>query len=210
MAENGEADALVPERVWQELARGLMEARPSRMFEVLRECGALARVMPEVDALWDEPEAASAAMRALDAAAQAGASLATRFAALTRLLEPLAVESVSARLKVPSECRDLALLAARHTNTIVDAVELDAPTLLELFNAVDLWRRPERFAELVVAALAGEPDAQAARARLERARAAATSVNAGEIARTCRNPGEIQKKVAAERLAAIARAIKNN
>jgi len=207
MAENGEADALVPERVWQELARGLMEARPSRMFEVLRECGALEHVMPEVDALWNEPETALAAMRALDAAAQGGASLATRFAALTRLLEPLAVESVSARLKVPSECRDLALLAARHTNAIADAVELDAETLLELFSAVDLWRRPERFAELVVAALAGEPDAQAPRARLEHARAAAMSVNAGEIAKTCRNPGEIQKKVAAERLAAIARAL---
>ena len=207
MAENGEADALVPERVWQELARGLMEARPSRMFEVLRECGALEHVMPEVDALWDEPETALAAMRALDATAHAGAALAPRFAALTRMLEPLAVESVSARLKVPSECRDLALLAARHTNAIADAVELDAETLLELFNATDLWRRPERFAELVVAALAGEPDAQAPRARLEHARAAAMSVNAGEIAKTCRNPGEIQKKVAAERLHAIRKAL---
>jgi tRNA nucleotidyltransferase (CCA-adding enzyme) len=210
MAESGEADALVPERVWQELARGLMEARPSRMFEVLRECAALAHVTPEVDALWDDPETLATALRALDAAAQAGASLAERFAALTRLLEPLAVESVSSRLKVPSECRDLALLAARHANSIADATELDAGALLELFNAVDLWRRPERFVELIAAALAGESDAEAARARLERARAAAMSVNAGAIAKTCRDAGEIQKQVAAERLAAIARAIKNS
>jgi tRNA nucleotidyltransferase (CCA-adding enzyme) len=210
MAQNGEADALVPERVWQELARGLMEARPSRMFEVLRECGALARVVPEVDALWDEPETTVAALHALDATAQAGASLPARFAALARLLEPLAVESLSTRLKVPSDCRDLALLAARHANAIADAVELDAPTLLELFNAVDLWRRPERFADLMTAALAGEPDAAQARARLERARDAAVAVNAGEIAKACRNPGEIQQKVAAERLAAIARSVKNN
>ena len=209
MAENGEADALVPERVWQELSRGLMEARPSRMFEVLRECEALARVMPEVDALWVEPETAAAAMGALDACAQAGAGLAARFAALTRLLEPLAVASVATRLKVPADCRDLALLAARHANAIADAPELEAAALLELFNAVDLWRRPERFAELVVAALAGEPDAAAARASLERARDAAMAVNAGEIAKACRDPGEIQKRVAAERLAAIARVVKN-
>src|SRR5262249_3833180 len=56
MVEGGEADALVAERVWQELARGLMEQRPSRMFEVLRECGALARILPEVDRLWGVPQ----------------------------------------------------------------------------------------------------------------------------------------------------------
>ena len=209
MAQNGEADALVPERVWQELARGLMEAKPSRLFEVLRECGVLVRVMPEMDALWDEPETAGAAMQALDACAKAGATLPARFAAATRLLEPLAVESLATRLKLPSDCRDLALLAARHANAIADAAELDAPALLELFNAVDLWRRPERFAELVAAALAGEPDAAAARASLERARAAAMAVNAGEIAKASKNPGEIQKKVSAGRLAAIARALES-
>jgi len=179
------------------------------MFEVLRECGALKHVVPEVDALWDEPEAAVTAMGALDACAQSGAGLAARFAALTRLLEPLAVESVSARLRVPSDCRELAQLAARHANAIADAAELDAPTLLELFNAVDLWRRPERFADLVEAALAGESAGAAARASLARARAAALSVNAGEIAKSARNPGEIPKKVAAARLAALAGTIKN-
>ena len=104
MAESGEADALVPERVWQEVARGLMETKPSRLFEVLRECGALARIMPEVEALWDDADAAGEAMRALDAAAQAGAMLPARFAVLARWLVPLAVESLAAG----SSCRPTA------------------------------------------------------------------------------------------------------
>jgi len=207
MAASGEADALVAERVWQEVARGLMEEKPSRMFEVLRECGALARVMPEVDALWDDPDAASEAMRVLDAAARAGASLAARFAALARALNPLAVEALAGRLKVPADCRDLALLAGRHANTLLDAAELDPQSVLELFNAVDAWRRPERFAELVAAAFAGEPDAAPAQARLERARAAAAAVNAGEIARASKNTTAIRGNVDAARLEAIRQAL---
>jgi len=203
MAGNGEADALVPERVWQEVARGLMETTPARMFEVLRECGALARVMPEVDALWDDADAAPRALAVLDAAAQARTTLPARFAALTRPLTPLAVESLANRLKVPADCRDLALLAARHANTALDAAELDAESMLELFNAVDAWRRPERFAELLTAAFAGEPDAAPARARLERARAAAAAVKAGAIAKAAKAATEIRGDVNAARLAAI-------
>ena len=208
MAANGEADALVPERVWQEVARGLMEMKPSRMFEVLRECGALARVMPEVDALWDAPDAAPGAMTALDAAAQAQATLPARFAVLARPLAPLAVESLAARVKVPADCRDLALLAARHANTVLDAVELDAESLLELFNVVDVWRRPERFAELLTAAFAGAPDAAPARARLDRARAAAAAVKAGAIAKAAKAATEIRGDVNAARLAAIRHALR--
>ena len=209
MAASGEADALVAERVWQEVARGLMEAKPSRMFEVLRECGALARVMPEVDALWQDADAAREAMRVLDAAAGAGATLPARFAALARALDPLAVEALAGRLKVPADCRDLALLAARHANTMLDTAELDPQSVLELFNAVDAWRRPERFAELATAAFAGEPDAGAAQARLERARAAAAAVNAGEIAKASQNTTAIHGNVDAARLEAIRKAIGN-
>ena len=207
MARSGEADALVAERVWQEVARGLMEAKPSRMFEVLRECGALARVMPEVDALWDDADTAREAMRILDAAAGAGATLPARFAALARALDPLAVESFAGRVKAPADCRDLALLAARHANTVLDAGELDAESVLELFNAVDAWRRPERFAELAMAAFAGESDAGPARARLERARAAAAAVKAGEIAKASENTTAIRGNVDAARLEAIHRAL---
>jgi len=207
MAGNGEADALVPERVWQEIARGLMETRPSRMFEVLRECGALARVMPEVDALWDDGDAAREAMRALDAAA--GASLPARFAVLARWLVPLAVESLATRLKVPADCRDLALLAARHANTALDAAELDAQALLELFNAVDAWRRPERFAELLTAVFAGEADVATVKKRLERALAAAVAVKSGEIARASKDATAIRGNVEAARLEAIRKAMEN-
>ncbi len=209
MAENGEADALVAERVWQELARGLMERKPSRMFEVLRECRTLARVMPEVDALWESGTGA-AALHALDAAAAAGASLAARLAALARALDPLAVESLANRLRMPADCRDLALLAARHANLIADAAELDAESVLELFNAVDVWRRPERFTDLVAAALAGEPDAAPAHARLERALAAAASVKAGEIARESKDAVAIRGNVGAARLEAIRRALRGS
>jgi tRNA nucleotidyltransferase (CCA-adding enzyme) len=207
MAGGGEADALVAERVWQELARGLMEARPSRMFEVLRESGALGRVMPEVDALWDDADCAREAMRVLDAAAAAGAALPARFAALARLLDPLAVESLAGRLKAPADCRELALLAARHANAVLDAAELEPESLLELFNVVDAWRRPERLAELAAAAFAGEPDAGAAQARLERARAAAAAVNAGEIAKASKNTTAIRANVDAARLQAIRKAL---
>jgi len=209
MAANGEVDALVAERVWQEVARGLMEAKPSRMFEVLRECGALAGVMPEVDALWQDADAAREAMRVLDAAAGAGATLPARFAALARALDPLAVEALAGRLKVPADCRDLALLAARHANTMLDAAELDPQSVLELFNAVDAWRRPERFAELATAAFAGEPDAGPAQAWLERARAAAAAVNAGEIAKASQTPTAIRGNVDAARLEAIRKATGN-
>ena len=207
MAENGEADALVPERVWQEIAHGLMEAKPSRLFEALRESRALSRVMPEVDALWDDADAARSAMGALDAAAQAGATLPARFAALARSLEPLAVESLATRLKLPADCRDLALLAARYANTVLDAAELGPETVMELLNAVDAWRRPERFAELLTAAFADEADAAPTRARLERALAAAAAVNAGAIARSSHGATEIRGNVNAARLEAVRRAL---
>lgn len=208
MAENGEADALVAERVWQEFAHGLMESKPSRMLAVLRECGALGRVMPEIDALWNDRDAAREASLALDAAARAGHSLETRVAALLRSLDPLAVESLAGRLKMPAESRDLALLAARCGNSVVDAGELDPEGLLELFEAADAWRRPERFKALVAAVLAGEENAETARLRLGRVLAAASAVNAAAIAKSSPTPAETGRRVAEARLAAIREACK--
>src|SRR5580698_2811988 len=133
MVSAGEVDALVPERVWQELSRGLMEARPSRMFEVLRECGALARILPEVARLWGVPQRADYhpevdtgvhVMMVLDYAARRGYGLGVRFAALTHDLgkgtTPVDVlprhighegrsvdllKPLCDRLKVPNDCR---------------------------------------------------------------------------------------------------------
>ena len=208
MTKEGEADALVAERVWQELARGLMEANPSRMFQVLHESGALERVLPEIATLYLDPEQAAATMRLLDEAARQGANQEVRFAVLGRVLEPLALETLAHRLKLPVASRDLALLAARHANSIVDAEMLDADELLELLDASDAWRRPERFADLIDAALMGEETAAVARPRLQRALAAAAAVKAGAIAKQAKTPAEIRDRIDRARLTAIREALK--
>jgi tRNA nucleotidyltransferase (CCA-adding enzyme) len=179
MTAAGEVDALVQERVWQELARGLMEARPSRMFELLRECGALARLLPEVDALWGVPQRADYhpevdtgvhVMMVIDMAARLGAALPARFAALTHDLgkartpadilprhhghetrSVALVEGVCERLKVPVDCRDVARLAARYHGDMHRVEELRPETKLTLLERCDALRRPERF-ELILLA----------------------------------------------------------
>ena len=205
---SGEVDALVPERVWQELARGLMEERPSRMFEVLVECGALERIAPELAALFERPELAQAAMDALDAAASDSEPLEVRFAALVRTLEPYAVESLAQRLKLPAAVRDLAVLAARHANAISDAEGLQPEAILDLLDAADAWRRPERFGDLLRAVLADEPDRARTMRLLERARAAGGAVDAGAVAKASADPSAIRERVEAARLAAIREALK--
>jgi tRNA nucleotidyltransferase (CCA-adding enzyme) len=207
MVEAGEADALVPERVWQELARGLMEQMPSRMFGVLRACGALARVAPELEALLELEGEPSSTLGAIDAAAGRNAPLDVRFAVLTRSLDPLAVESLCSRLKVPGECRDLALLVSRHGNVILDAVALDPRGLLDLFGAADAWRRPERFVALLDAAFTNEADEDGARERLRRALDAASTIDAGAIAREASDPRQIKLNVDAARMDAVKRAL---
>ncbi len=207
MVQAGEADALVAERVWQELAKGLMERTPSAMFAILRECGALARVLPQLDVLYDEGRAEEA-LAALDAAAAGGGALEVRFAALLRALEPEAVDALCARLRAPAGCRDLALLAARHGNAIADGAELDADELLLLLESADAWRRPDRFRDLVEAALAGVANGEAARRRLRCAHEAALAVDAGAVARTRKTPDEIKAAVAQARHDALRDAIK--
>jgi tRNA nucleotidyltransferase (CCA-adding enzyme) len=179
MVEAGEVDALVPERVWQELSRGLMEARPSRMFEVLRRCGALARLLPEVDRLWGVPQPPAHhpevdtgvhLMLVLDMSARLGAPLRVRFACLGHDLgkgttppellprhhahEARSVEllrQLCERLKVPGDCRELAEVVAREHGNVHRSGELDAKALVRLLDRCDAWRRPERFAELLFA-----------------------------------------------------------
>lgn len=210
MVEAGEADALVAERVWQEVARGLMEKVPSRMFAVLRECGALGRIMPQLDALLADAGAGSAALRALDSAAGADATLEVRFAALMRALDPLAVQAFADRLRVPAACRDLALLAARHAHAIADAAEIDAESMHAILEAADAFRRPERFAELVMAALAGEADVEPVQARLMCALDAAAAVDAGAIAKASAGSAAIGERVSAARLEAVREALNKN
>jgi tRNA nucleotidyltransferase (CCA-adding enzyme) len=179
MVEAGEVDALVPERVWQELSRGLMEEKPSRMFQVLRDCTALAKILPEVDKLFGVPQPVEHhpeidtgvhIMLVVDYAAAHGWSLAVRFAALTHDLgkgttpvellpkhhghearSVALVDEVSRRLRVPVDCRDLARLAARYHGDIHRALELRPDTMVKVFQSADAFRRPERFTELLQA-----------------------------------------------------------
>ena len=179
MADNGEVDHLVPERVWQELSRGLMEARPSRMIEVLRDCGALAKVLPEIDRLFGVPQPAehhpevdtgAHVLRVVDRAAARHFPLPVRYAALLHDLGKgitpqtewphhygheatgaALVETVSERLRAPADCRDLAVLAAREHGVIHDAAVLRPATLVKLLERADALRRPERFGQLLEA-----------------------------------------------------------
>ncbi len=244
MVAEGEVDHLVAERSWQEIARGLMEKTPSRMFEVLRGCGALARIMPEVDALFGVPQPAQYhpeidtgmhVLRVIDYAAQHSQALPVRFAALVHDLgkgvTPRAnwpahhgheeksaqrVAQLCARLRVPADCRELAVLVARHHGVVHRAAELRPATVLKLLSAADALRRPERF-EFFLAACAcdfhGRPgyatrDYPPARI-LRVAQRAAVAVDAGAIARDC-PPAQIPLRVARARLAAIAAALKKN
>jgi tRNA nucleotidyltransferase (CCA-adding enzyme) len=179
MVEAGEVDALVPERVWQELARGLMSAQPSRMFEVLRACGALARLLPEVERLWGVPQRPEYhpevdtgvhLMMVLDMAAQLQAPLAVRFACLTHDLgkgttpahvlprhvghEERSVrllKDVCQRLRVPVDCRALAEVVAREHGNIHRSAELGAAAVLRLLERCDAIRQPQRFDEVLLA-----------------------------------------------------------
>ena len=181
MVQSGEADHLVPERVWQETERALMLERPSVFFQTLRDCGALARVMPEVDALFGVPQRADYhpevdtgvhTLMCVDAGARMGFALPVRVCALLHDLGkactphdewpshkqhesrgvPL-VEQFCARLRVPAETRDLAVIHTREHLIVHLARELRPGTLLELFERADLFRRPDRFARLMEACL---------------------------------------------------------
>ena len=204
MVVKGEAAALVAERVWQELARGLMERRPSRMFEVLAECGAAAVVLPELAG----PLAGALGthrLATLDAGAARGLELAARFALIAVHAEEAAIELLCGRLRVPQECRELAVLAARYHADVDKADKLPPVALLGLLQATDAWRRPARFMQLldVCAVDAGEPADNPAASRLRAALAAACAVDAGAVAKSSAEPALIKERVAEARLVAI-------
>ena len=242
MVANGEADALVAERVWQELSRGLMEANPSRLFETLRDCGALARVLPEVDALSGVPQTAAHhpevdtfvhVMMVVDYAARQHYALDVRFAALTHDLgkgtTPRAewprhiaheersvglVEKLCERLRVPAECRDLALVMAKQHGNIHRAAELRPATIVQILQSADAFRKPERFARLLQACESDSrgrlgfnerPYPQAE--RMAAALKAAAAVDAGAIAKQHSEPTRIKDAIHQARVAAVRAAL---
>ena len=179
MVAHGEVDALVPERVWQELARGLMEQHPSRMLEVLRDCGALKKLLPEVDRLWGVPQRAEYhpevdtgihLMMVLDMAAELNAPLPVRFACLCHDLgkgttpadvlprhigheerSARLLKGVCQRLRVPVDCREIADVVAREHGNIHRSSDFNPAAVVRLLERCDAFRKPERFADILLA-----------------------------------------------------------
>ncbi len=216
MVDNGEVDALVPERVWQELERALGEPTPSRFIEVLRGCGALARVLPELDRLFGVPQprhwhpeedTGAHVLLVVDQAARLTPDTRVRFAALVHDLGKgttpreewprhiaheergvRLVEQLCARLRVPNEHRELALLVTRWHGHYHRALEMRAATLLKTLEAIDVFRRPERLDQYLLACEAdarGRPGFEDAErpetALFRRAYAAACAISAREV-----------------------------
>ncbi len=217
MVADGEVDALVPERVWQELARGLMEKQPSRMLEVLRACGALRHLLPEVDRLWGVPQRAEYhpevdtgvhLLMVLDMAAQLDAPLPVRFACLCHDLgkgttpadmlprhigheerSARLLKGVCQRLRVPGDCREIADVVAREHGNIHRSGEFSAAAAVRLLERCDAFRKPQRFADILLACecdargrLGLEDSPYAQRPRLLRALAASQGVATDEVA----------------------------
>ncbi len=206
MVEQGEADALVAERVWQELARGLMEARPSRMLAVLRECGALGRILPELDDTFSGPHVPEPLAARLDCAASRGYALPVRFALLAIDLPLERAMELVARVNAPADCRDLARLAILERDLLASNDGLDAESSLQILERCDAFRRPDRLERLLEVAecdsQAQSPQAFPARSALRWALEAAKAVDAGQVSRD--NPDDIPGAVRRARLMAIA------
>jgi tRNA nucleotidyltransferase (CCA-adding enzyme) len=211
LVEAGEMQALVPERVWQEISRGLAEPQPARMFDALVRCGAQHAVLPELEAVLDDDAARAALGQALERAARADASLAERFAMLAHALgarcDP-GMAALCARLRVPNEVEELSLAVCR-CRAGLRAAGADSPGgLLATLKCVDAFRRPERLAALLRTleyAVPGEASARAAR-RLGQALDAARAVDAGAIA-AASPAGEIAARIDAARERAIETAV---
>jgi tRNA nucleotidyltransferase (CCA-adding enzyme) len=239
MTESGEVDALVPERVWQETERALGETRPDVFFETLRSCGALAKIFPELAALYGIPQpprwhpevdTGVHIMLVVRYAAAIGAPTVVRFAALVhdlgKALTPAEswpshrgheeagvplIEALCDRLRIPNAYRELGMLTARHHAAVHRAAEMRPNMLLKLLETVDAFRRPERFAELL---LACECDARG-RAGLEsqpypqrdyllRARDAAAAITLSEEERASLKGPFLGERLREKRLEAVA------
>lgn len=246
MVADGEVDHLVPERVWQELSRGLMEPRPSRMLDVLRDCGALRVLLPELDRLWGVPQRADYHPEVdtgihmnmvMDMCARLQAPLAVRFACLCHDLgkgttpadvlprhmghEQRSVSllrAVCTRWRVPRESKELAEVVAREHGNIHRSTDFNAAAVLRLLERCDAIRRPQRFAEVLLACECdargrlGLDDAPYPQAqRLDKALQAARSVDTATLAAQASERGlhgpQLAGVIAQAREAVIAHAL---
>lgn len=194
MVQEGEADYLVPERVWQEFSRGLAEPHPEKMFEVLEACGLADRLLGPVKPV---PEILTRTARETD-------SVSVRFAVIAWPHKEPEVEAVCERLRAPNEVRELALLACRNRVALRAAPQATAAALLEILKRTDAFRRPERFSDLMQTSRLASPGLDTG--RLERALEAASAVDAGPIAAKAGSPAEIPRLIDAARVRAIEQA----
>ena len=238
MVNNGEVDALVPERVWQELSKGLMEQKPSRMFEVLRACGALQKILPELDKLWGVPQPPQYhpeidtgihVMMVIDYAAKQNFSLPVRFAALTHdfgkgttpadilprhigheIRSVSLLKDVAKRLRVPNDCKELAVIVAKFHGKLHAVLQMKPRTLLEFIIELDAIRQPDRFYDFLKACECDSrgrtglencalPEAELLKKVLQ----AALVVDAGAIAKKHTEPEKIKIAVFEARLHAV-------
>jgi tRNA nucleotidyltransferase (CCA-adding enzyme) len=242
MVQNGEVNALVPERVWQELSKGLMEQKPSRMFEVLRACGALHKILPELDKLWGVPQPPQHhpeidtgvhVMMVIDYAAKQNFNLPIRFAALVHDLgkgttpadilprhighEIRSVDllkNVAKRLRVPNDCKELAVIVAKFHGKLHQTLKMKPSTLVEFLTELDAFRQPERFNDFLKACECDsrgrtglENCALPETALILTALQAAQNIDAGAIAKQHTEPEKIKKAVFEARLEAVKHAI---
>ena len=219
MVAQGEANALVAERVWQELARGLLELHPSRLVAVLQESGAWASILPELE---PAPLGTTAHRLAatLDTAGAQGATLPTRFACLCLCAAPAhapadavldAIRSLCERLRVPTDCSDLARLLLRELDPVLASRALQPAGVVDLLERCDAFRKPARFGELLGAAACANPaGAATATEHLRAALAAAQAVPTAAVAARAHADGvsgkQIGGRVRAARIAAVAAA----
>jgi len=209
MVQCGEADHLVPERVWQEMSRALMHESPSRFFDVLREVGALKSVSPELVELFSDPLRARRSLLALDGAAKLKAPLPVRYAALVCAI-PERLDSLANRLHLPTACRELAVLVAACRRSIHQVDELDAEAVLGILQRLDVFRRPERMTDVLLAcqadAMAFEGGAVRVYRPAERWQGllrAASSVDGGSVYREGFRGRDVSRVLESRRLEAV-------
>ncbi len=226
MVENGEVDALIPERAWQEFSRGLMEIAPSRMIDVLHTCGALARLLPVVaQCVTRELFNGGSLLTSLDSAAGASASLEVRFAIMMQATalstypasgpaDTAQIEVACKKLKVPRDCRDIAVMTGREHGVILAGCDT-AEQIMSLLERCDVFRKPARFGQMLQAVSfiqIGQSSAMQSIHRWQLACQAALSVNSGVVAANVQltHPGQpmhINAAVRAARIAAVAFAL---
>ncbi|MDH1100767.1 multifunctional CCA tRNA nucleotidyl transferase/2'3'-cyclic phosphodiesterase/2'nucleotidase/phosphatase [Pseudomonas mosselii] len=197
IAESGELQALTAERSWKEIERALMENEPQVFVEVLRSCGALKELMPELEHGTDT-------LTALHQAARHQQSLPVRWACLLRGLESTAIKALNQRFKVPRECQELAVLVGEFAEQADQALALEPTSLLEMLQKFDVYRRPQRFDDFIAACEMAAVDSSYPQGRyLRDAAAAARAVDVRPLVQQGLTGQALGEALKAQRLEAL-------